>query len=186
MVQPLTKRQKEILDYIQTSITKNGYAPSLLEIKNFFRLKAVSTVHEHLENLKSKGYIKKEMNQARGIQIQKYEISNNFVRVNIKGYIQKERAILKTTEKKSIIVDRKLIDKQEQFFGLIVQDNSLKELNILKDDILIVQETEKAKKNDIIVENKKNKLVMTIYNGISKIKIQGKAISLLRQYRISF
>ncbi|PIR71435.1 MAG: hypothetical protein COX89_02200 [Candidatus Nealsonbacteria bacterium CG_4_10_14_0_2_um_filter_37_10] len=55
----LTKRQKQILDYIKKYIKENGYAPSLEEIRRHFRLSSISTIHQHIETLKEKGYLKK-------------------------------------------------------------------------------------------------------------------------------
>src|SRR3990167_7314919 len=68
MYPTLTKKQKEILDFIKIYSQMHGYAPSLEEIKEHFRLSAISTVHEHIQNLKSKGFIQKEINQARSIR----------------------------------------------------------------------------------------------------------------------
>ena len=53
----LTKRQKQILNYIEKFIQKNEYAPSLEEIKEHFNLKSVSNIHQHIEALKSKGFL---------------------------------------------------------------------------------------------------------------------------------
>jgi len=69
----LTRRQKQILDFMKTYIDKKGYSPSQENIRNHFRLKSVSTIHEHIESLQTKGYLKKKDNQARAIEI----ISNN-------------------------------------------------------------------------------------------------------------
>ena len=55
----LTKRQKQILDYIKKYIKENGYAPSLEEIRRHFKLSSVATIHQHIETLKEKGYLKK-------------------------------------------------------------------------------------------------------------------------------
>ncbi|MBV21983.1 MAG: hypothetical protein CMI57_00585, partial [Parcubacteria group bacterium] len=65
----ITKRQKEILDYIKVSDKKNDYTPSLKEIKKHFKLKAESTIHQHLDALIEKGYLEKEKNQPRGIRV---------------------------------------------------------------------------------------------------------------------
>jgi repressor LexA len=68
---PITKRQKEILDYIQIYINENSFAPTLEEIKGKLKLSAVSTVYQHIKALDDKGYIKKYPNLARAIEIQK-------------------------------------------------------------------------------------------------------------------
>jgi repressor LexA len=54
---PLTKRQREILDYLNDFIQQHGYAPSLEEIGRRFGLSSLATVHKHLTNLQEKGFI---------------------------------------------------------------------------------------------------------------------------------
>jgi DNA modification methylase len=76
----LTKRQKQILDYIKKYIEKNDYAPTLEEIRRHFRLSSISTVHQHLENLKTKGYLIRLENQPRSIQLIRKK-SDNFVEI---------------------------------------------------------------------------------------------------------
>lgn len=68
---PITKRQKEILDFVSNFIEVRGYAPTLEEIKGKLKLSAVSTVYQHIKALDDKGYIKKYPNLARAIEIQK-------------------------------------------------------------------------------------------------------------------
>jgi len=64
----LTKRQREILEFIREFQARNGYAPSLEEIGKRFGLSAVSTVHEHLTNLARKGALTRGWNRARSIE----------------------------------------------------------------------------------------------------------------------
>src|SRR5437660_4143012 len=66
---PLTKRQREILNYLDAYAGQNGYAPSFEEIAEHFGYNSLATVHEHLSNLESKGYIKRSFNESRGIRI---------------------------------------------------------------------------------------------------------------------
>ncbi len=68
---PLTKRQKEIMDFISVFIGKNGYAPTIKEMQKRFRLSSTSTVHQHIRALVDKGYIKKFANLARAIELVK-------------------------------------------------------------------------------------------------------------------
>src|SRR5262249_11391361 len=60
---PLTKRQREILDYLNEFIQQHGYAPSLEEIGRRFGLSSLATVHKHLTNLQEKGFIKRAWNR---------------------------------------------------------------------------------------------------------------------------
>src|SRR3989344_1029887 len=65
----LTKRQKQILDFIRGYIKKNSYAPTLEEIASKFKLKSIGTISEHLGHLEAKGYLKREDNQPRAIDL---------------------------------------------------------------------------------------------------------------------
>src|SRR3989344_3274537 len=67
----LTQKQKNILDYINLYIKKNSYAPTLREIMGHFKLRSVSNIHQHVEALKEKGYLKKEEKHHRSIELKK-------------------------------------------------------------------------------------------------------------------
>ena len=66
---PLTKRQREILDYLNEFIQQHGYAPSLEEIGRRFSLSSLATVHKHLTNLQDKGFIKRAWNRSRSVEL---------------------------------------------------------------------------------------------------------------------
>ncbi|HEY2003559.1 MAG TPA: transcriptional repressor LexA [Candidatus Saccharimonadia bacterium] len=69
MAEPLTKRQKEVLDYVTQFIELHGYAPSYREIAAHFNYGSVATVAEHIESLVAKGMLQKGDNEARSIQL---------------------------------------------------------------------------------------------------------------------
>src|SRR2546421_12613439 len=66
---PVTRRQREILDFISTHLESKGYAPSFEEIARQFGFQSLATVHEHLTNLERKGYIRRAHNESRGIEV---------------------------------------------------------------------------------------------------------------------
>ena len=68
-MQPLTKRQREILDYLNEFIEQHGYAPSLEEIGRRFGLSSLATVHKHLTNLQDKGFIRRAWNRSRSVEL---------------------------------------------------------------------------------------------------------------------
>ena len=70
---PVTKRQKEVLDFITKFVSEKGYAPTLEEVKKALRLSAVSTVYQHIKALADKGYIRKYPNLARAIEVRKHK-----------------------------------------------------------------------------------------------------------------
>ncbi len=65
----LTKRQREILDFVESFIQNYGYSPSFEEIARFFGYRSLATVHEHLSNLERKGYIRKNYNESRSVEL---------------------------------------------------------------------------------------------------------------------
>src|SRR5260221_11335307 len=65
----LTKRKKEVLDYLVAFETKHGYAPSFEEIGKGLKLTSLATVHKHITTLEKKGFIRRGYNQSRSIEI---------------------------------------------------------------------------------------------------------------------
>src|SRR5690606_38929239 len=65
----LTKRQKQILDYVESFIENYGYSPSFEAIAAFFGYSSLATVHEHLSNLERKGYLRKTYNKSRSLEL---------------------------------------------------------------------------------------------------------------------
>src|SRR5260370_23554225 len=65
----LTKRQKEVLDYLVAFETKHGYAPSFEEIGKGLKLTSLAPVHKHITTLEKKGFIRRGYNQSRSIEI---------------------------------------------------------------------------------------------------------------------
>ena len=65
----LTKRQKEIVDYLDDYIAERGYAPTLEEIGARFGLSSPATVHKHLTNLESKGLLRRKWNHSRALEL---------------------------------------------------------------------------------------------------------------------
>ena len=65
----LTKRQRQIYDYISRFVEEKGYSPSLEEIAQHFGLSSVATVHKHVTNLEKKGFIRRAWNRSRSIDI---------------------------------------------------------------------------------------------------------------------
>jgi repressor LexA len=65
----LTRRQKDLLDFLANFIEKHGYSPSYEEIASGMNLTSLATVHKHIHSLESKGYLKRGFNQSRSLEI---------------------------------------------------------------------------------------------------------------------
>src|ERR1700710_1934706 len=84
---PLTKRQREILTYLTAYTEQNGFAPSFEEIAENFSYNSLATVHEHLTNLERKGYIKRNYNERRGIEIMPTEATPRAIELPLLGLV---------------------------------------------------------------------------------------------------
>ncbi|KXK08261.1 MAG: hypothetical protein QY330_03295 [Candidatus Dojkabacteria bacterium] len=141
MYPTLTKRQKEILDYIKIYSELNGYAPSLVDIKQHFNLTAISTVHEHIENLKKKGYIHKEINQARSVRaINNKHGINDFTEIAVTGIIDGIGVNYTKTPGQTFLLHRTMLSKDVLYHALSVSTDALQNKGFFKQDLLVVQE----------------------------------------------
>ena len=86
-MQPLTKRQREILDYLDEFIDQRGYAPSLEEIGRRFGLSSLATVHKHLTNLQEKGFIKRAWNRSRSVELVPTRVGTRAVDLPLLGHV---------------------------------------------------------------------------------------------------
>ncbi|MFQ5492870.1 MAG: LexA family protein [Candidatus Dojkabacteria bacterium] len=151
MYPTLTKRQKEVLDYIKVFSEIQGYAPSLMDIKRHFNLSAISTVHEHIQNLKEKGYLYKEINQARSMRIVDPTLeSNEIVEIPILGTVTSNHSILKSNKFQSTHLHRELLGEEGRYFGLINEADDLGEHQIFEDDLLLFVDNKMAEHGDIV------------------------------------
>src|SRR5215467_14829228 len=68
-IMTLTKRQKEVLDFLVTLQTKHGHSPSFEETAKSLKLNSLATVHKHISTLERKGFIRRAYNQSRSIEV---------------------------------------------------------------------------------------------------------------------
>jgi site-specific DNA-methyltransferase (adenine-specific) len=132
----LTKKQKRVLDFITEYSKKYGYAPSLEEIQKHFKLASVSTAHFHVAKLEALGYLQKEENKPRSIEL--YE-PGNMVQVPLLGTIAAGEPIEAIEEKETIAVSRTNLSGKGDFFALRVRGNSMIEENINDGDTVLVK-----------------------------------------------
>ena len=84
---PLTKRQREILDYLNEFIQQHGYAPSLEEIGRRFNLSSLATVHKHLTNLQEKGFIRRAWNRSRSVELVPARTGGRALELPLLGFV---------------------------------------------------------------------------------------------------
>lgn len=148
MSEPLTRRQKEVLDYLKVFITKHEYAPSYREIADHFNYASVATVAEHIDSLKSKGYLENEENMARSIQLTPTWDERTFS-VPLLGGIAAGLPIEAVRTSETIDIPRDMMGKN--VFALRVRGDSMIEDGILDGDYVVIEQTQNPKNGDIVV-----------------------------------
>ncbi|HQJ40404.1 MAG TPA: transcriptional repressor LexA [Exilispira sp.] len=147
----ITRRQKEILLYINDFIEQNQYAPSIYDIANAFSINT-KTAQEFVDRLVIKGYLTKEKKIARTIQLTEKAVDELTQRsIPILGTTAAGKPIEVVEDVKGqIVIDKKRFSDGE-FFALVVRGDSMKEAGILDGDFVIVKRTELPKDGDIVV-----------------------------------
>lgn len=150
-MEQITKRQKQVLDFIAKYIETNQYPPSLTEIAETFSIN-LKTAHEFLDRLANKGYIIKEKRMARCLLLTEKAISEiNQRKIPIYGTTAAGKPIEAIEDiKGEIVIDKRRFSDGE-YFALIVRGDSMKEAGIFDQDYVIVKKTELAKDGDIVV-----------------------------------
>jgi len=144
----LTKRQKEVLDFIRERSAQKEYAPSLEEIRRRFRFASVSTAHFHVEKLKLGGYLEKLENRARAIRIPSQD---QLVSIPLLGTIAAGEPIAAIREGESIAVPKTRLPCNGDVYALRVKGNSMVEENINDGDIILVKHQETAENGQKVV-----------------------------------
>ena len=148
---PLTKRQKEILDFLEEFQNENGYSPSFEEIARHFGYTSLATVHEHLENLRQKGYIRKSYNASRSIELVPAAVSASAVELPLYGNVAAGEPIEALTDTETIAVPEDMLRRRGNHYVLRVRGDSMKDAGILDGDLLAVKKVAHANDGDIIV-----------------------------------
>ncbi len=152
----LTKRQEEILTYLKKYMVSHGYPPTIREIGADLGVSSPATIHAHLANLESKGFIKKEDTKNRAIELLvENEFANkddDVVSVPLLGKITAGspiEAIERPDEYFSL--PAYLIPKNKEVFTLLVSGTSMINAGILDGDIVIVERKNNARNGEIVV-----------------------------------
>ena len=127
----LTKRQREILDFITEFIETNNFAPSLREIGDNFHLSSPATIHAHIDNLKRKGFLKSNFNEARSIELAPVKINlAQAIELPLAGLITAGEPIEAVETSEAIAVPADLIGDEANSYVLKVKGESMIEEGI--------------------------------------------------------
>lgn len=146
----LTKKQKELYDYLGTYIQQNGYAPKLEEIGAHFKLSSLSTVHKHLTHLEQKGLIRRKWNYSRAIELVQEQATRAAVELPLLGRVAAGQPIEALETADTISVPEEFIRKHETYV-LKVVGNSMVDDGIWDGDYVVVEERETAENGETVV-----------------------------------
>ncbi len=177
----LTRRQKQVLDFLGKFINRKGYSPSFEEIGKSLGLSSLATVHKHLETLEKKGFIRRGYNQSRSIDVVAVPGSVPFSKTAIRPFGRRKAG--SATPKASATVPAVALDNMEfpllgriaaghpveaitnpetlslgdftrgksNIFVLRVKGDSMNDDHICDGDYILVEGTNTAEKGDIVV-----------------------------------
>jgi len=145
----LTKKQKQILDFITQFIQSYEYAPSYREIADHFGLSSTATVHEHIKSLEDKGLISSSHNAARSLEVINYRFGKS-IELPLAGLITAGEPIEAIETHETIAVPQNMI-RDENSFVLKVKGESMIEDGILDGDYVIVERNFYPRNGDVVV-----------------------------------
>lgn len=148
---PLTKRQREILTFLQEYSDEHGYAPSFEEIAKQFNYNSLATVHEHLTNLERKGYIKRSYNESRAISILPSEVFARAVELPLFGAVAAGVPIEAVAGNESVAVPEEFVRRRGNHYVLRVRGDSMIDEQIRDGDFVIVNERRAADNGEMVI-----------------------------------
>jgi repressor LexA len=200
----LTRRQKQLVDYLTQYIEDHGYAPTLAEIGQSFGLSSLATVHKHLHNLESKGFIRRTHNHSRALEIDGASLTRSGVKkLAMVGQVAAGIPIEAIEGHDSIAVPEEFVRRNDTFC-LRVKGESMVEEGIRDGDYIIVEGRAGANPGETVVAligdeatvkkyypagdgtvrlQPANPTMQPIFVPAEQLQIRGVVVGLLRHYR---
>jgi len=197
----ITRRQKEVIDFLSGFTAKNGYSPSYEEIASGLGLNSLATVHKHVTNLQNKGLLQRAHNRSRSIDVLPPRTSKKgFERLPLLGRIAGQPVEAIETAESISLGD---IIGNREVFALEVRGDSMRDEHIVSGDYVLVERTRTAREGEIVVAlidgadatlkrfyregnmirlQPSNAEMAPIYAPAANVSIQGKVLGILRKY----
>ena len=201
---PLTKRQREILNYLTAYSEQNGFAPSFEEIAENFNYNSLATVHEHLTNLERKGYIKRSYNESRAIEILPSEATPRAIELPLLGMVAAGQPIEAIEANETFIVPEALVGRAGNHYVLRVRGNSMVDEQIRDGDFVVVEDRKTADNGEMVIAllrgsdvtlkklyrdpggrirlQPANAAMQPIFVDPDQVQIQGVVVGVMRKY----
>ena len=198
----ITRRQKEVLDFLSSFTQQNGYSPSYDEIAQGLGLNSLATVHKHVSNLQSKGLLQRSHNRSRSIDVLPARTAKKSVdRMPLLVRIAAGRPVAAIESAETISLTD--IIGNREVFALEVNGDSMRDEHIVSGDYVLVERTRTAREGEIIVAlvdgmeatlkrfyregslvrlQPSNSEMSPIYAPAANVAIQGKVLGVLRKY----
>ena len=199
---PLTKRQREILDYLSDFIQQHGYAPSLEEIGRRFNLSSLATVHKHLTNLQEKGFIRRAWNRSRSVELVQTRVGSRAVELPLLGFVAAGSPIEAVVGGETISVPEGLVGRRDSY-ALRVKGDSMIDEQIRDGDFVIVEDRRSVDNGEMVIalvggvdvtlkkfyrENGRiqlqpaNPAMQPIMLDPDRVQVQGVVVGVMRKY----
>jgi len=205
----ITKRQRQVYDFIHGFVQKNGYSPSFEEIGEGLGLSSLATVHKHVTNLEKKGLLKRDYNRSRSIDVlpvrglfkRQVQKAPSEIALPLMGRIAAGQPIEAVENPETISLGD--ITRSKDVFVLQVKGESMKDEHIVDGDYVLVEKTQSARDGEIVVAlvegtdatlkrlyregsnirlQPSNVAMKPIVVPAKSVNIQGRVIGVLRKY----
>lgn len=147
----LTKRQREIYDYICQFVGAKGYSPSLEEIGANFGLKSVATVHKHVQHLVDKKYLRKAWNRSRSVEPVGDGAEANGVALPLMGTVAAGQLTEAIEDDGTVVVPTEMAGRPGESFVLRVRGDSMIEDQIADGDLVVIERRTEARNGETVV-----------------------------------
>lgn len=148
----LTKRQREILDFIESFIHTSGYSPSFEEIADFFGYRSLATVHEHLSNLERKGYIRRNYNESRSVEpLESARPKTVAAGLPLLGLVAAGAPIEAIEDTEAVSVPEDMLSGKGPHYVLRVRGDSMIDDQIRDGDCVVVDGREAAQNGEMVI-----------------------------------
>jgi repressor LexA len=203
----LTKRQKQVMDFIARFVDDNGYSPSYEEIAHGMQLASLATVHKHISALDAKNYLKRGFNRSRSLELgPKYVQEHRRQRdleVPLLGRIAAGRPV-EAVEQRATLSFADFAGHRDTY-ALEVSGDSMIDDHICDGDMILLERTTEVRDGDIVVAlvsgtdttlkriyhepgarirlQPANSSLQPIYVAASEVQVQGRLLAVLRKYK---
>jgi len=147
----LTRRQSEVLSYLQSQIADNGYAPSFEEIAEHFGFQSLATVHEHLTNLERKGYIRRSYNESRSIEVLPPKGTAVASEIPVLGRVAAGTPIEAVMHSETLAVPDEMLPARGPNYALQVRGDSMVDAHIVDGDFVVVHGKQSAENGEMVI-----------------------------------